>query len=338
MDRRNCRTIRQLDVLNWDLCPDALDTESASITVAGGDVPGTYAGNLLLLDSTLYCVGTVAPGNCNTKLTLLLPDTLFDRDLIYTEPQIVPTSCGEFLVDRITAEWILQPDPDYALPYVTVANSDTTLFVAPEPDENGVYSFLSYIRNLRRRFGVVLRFALSRSGITVTIRRASPRQHTLIHKDGHTLVEALTWTSSGVAKITTIQPIDTGEVDEDEQKIYRTEIRDWYLAADGSVSEQIPEHRAEGTWEKLPVSEKDDPEEKATERFEQAKRSDHKIELRTDVSMAVGDGFRLRYAGAVYEGTISCIRKKSGESRCLYRSGDFATTLTEKVRSSLRKE
>ena len=334
IDPRSCETIRQLNALNWDLCPDALDTEPSSVTVSGS-VPTGWSEKLLLLDGMLFVIGPVAPGKSgSTKISLLLPDTLFDRELIYAPPEITPQTIGDFLAGVITAEWILQSDSFYALPKLTVTSADAAPFVAPETDEkSGVYSFLDYLRGARRDYGVTLRLSLTENGLAATIRQAAPQEHSLRHDDGHTTVESLVWASNGVAKITTIQPVDTGEVDEEDQKIYENETRNWYLSAEGVPSETPPQARAEGSWELLPVSENDDPAEKAAERFRQSRSSEHKIELHSDAAMAVGDSFRLRYEGSVYSGAVAAIRRKSGESRPLYRSGELATTLTDKVRS-----
>ena len=334
IDPRSCETIRQLNAMNWDLCPDALDTEPSSVTVSGS-VPTDWNGKLLLLEGALFVIGPVAPGKSgSTKLSLLLPDSLFDRDLIYAPSETTPQTIGDFLAAVITSEWIRQPDPVYALPKLTVSSSDAAPFQAPEADEeSGVYSFLDYLRGMRRDCGVTLGLSLTGDGIAATISQAAPQEHSLRHDDGHTTVESLVWASNGVAKITTIQPVDTGEVDEEDQKIYENETRNWYLSAEGVPSETPPQARAEGSWELLPVSENDDPAEKAAERFRQSRSSEHKIELHSDAAMAVGDSFRLRYEGSVYSGTVAAIRLKSGESRPLYRSGELATTLTDKVRS-----
>lgn len=339
IDPQSMRTLARLTAQSWDLCPDAWDTESSSISVTGA-VP-QHAKKLLLAQGRLYFIDAVTPEKgSSAKLSLKLPDHLFDRELIYApDPEDPPATIGGFLEDTITAEWIEQADSVYALPKIRIVNEDETAFIEPEADEDsGLYSFLDYLRTVRRDHGVTLSFAQDGGELLLRIHKAEPRTVTLIDGDGKTTVEKLTWASAGVAKITSIQKVDTGETDEEDQKIYETQVRDWYLSAEGVPSETPPQTRAEGAWEKLTVSEKDDAAEKVAERFQRSRSSDHKIELHSDEVMAVGDRFRLRYKGAVYEGTVSCVRQKSGESRALYRSGDFATTMIDKVRSSLRKE
>ncbi|MBR5093450.1 MAG: hypothetical protein IK095_00010 [Oscillospiraceae bacterium] len=325
-------TLSRRDVLSWDLCRDAYAAENSSVTISGDDIPGSMAKNWLKLDGAVYLIGTVTPGKGTTKLTLRAPEEMFDRPLLYQE-EAQPASIGAFIAATIAAGWTGQTDLVYATPYLQVAVLDESAFVPPETDEEGMWSLLDYIRAVRRSRGVVLRFSVSRDTLRIEIRHAQTRTHALEADDGHTVVTTSAFSASALAKISTIQPVDTGEVDEQGEKIYAREVRDWYLAADGSVSETLPASRAKGEWKSTVLSETDDPEEKVTELFAASNSSSHKIELSSDVEMAVGDRFRIRLNGEMTEGTVEAVRISSGESLPLYKSGELATTLTDKVRS-----
>lgn len=323
---RSFRTTQQRTVLTYDLCLDSLETEAASLTVAGDDLPGSVTRQFLILNGAVYLAGTVTPGNGDTKIAVLPADEIFNRALLYDETETPPATVGAFLARQITAQWINQPDSAYAMPFLTVANHDATPFAPPERDDSGLYSFLDYLRAMRSRYGVTLHFTARWNTLSIEIRTDTPGRHTLIHGDGHTKVESAAFASSGVAKVTTVQTVN--------------DIRqavNWYLATDGTISSSVPQNRAEGIWEMLPISENDDAAQKAAELFAKTTSAAHKIELHTDVPMAVGDSFRLRYNGEVFTGHVSAVRQKFGERWPLYRSGDLATTLPEKVRS-LRKE
>ena len=82
IDPQSMRTLARLTAQSWDLCPDAWDTESSSISVTGA-VP-QQAKKLLLAQGHFYFIDAVTPEKgSSAKLSLKLPDSLFDRELIY---------------------------------------------------------------------------------------------------------------------------------------------------------------------------------------------------------------------------------------------------------------
>ena len=326
------RTLSQREALDWDLCLDALGAESAFVTASGDDIPGSMAQNWIVLDGAVYLIGTVTPGKGTTKLALRAPEEMFERQILFAGDRGAGT-IADFIAAEIAAGWSGQTDAVYATPYLAVRALDSTPFEAPEADENGIWSLLAYIRSMRARYGIRLRFAVRRDTLQIAIERPTPRSHSLVAEDGHTSLQSSAFSSSSLAKISTIQPVDTGEVDEAGEKIYRRDVRDWYLSKSGAVSETVPPDRAKGEWKSAVLSEKEDPEEKVGQLFAASNGSSHKIELYSDVEMAVGDRFRIWLNGELMEGTVVSVRRKKGQPLPLYRSGELATTLTDKVRS-----
>ena len=145
-------------------------------------------------------------------------------------------------------------------------------------------------------------------------------------------LQADTYARTAVAKVTTVQPVDTGEVDENEEKIFETQMQDWFLASDGSVSNTEPPSRAQGEWVTTVVSEKNDAQEAASAIFAKNGES-HKLQIWSDTRYQVRDSFRLRLkSGEVITGEISAVTRVRGDRRWLYQAGSLPVTLTDKVR------
>ena len=138
--------------------------------------------------------------------------------------------------------------------------------------------------------------------------------------DGHTRLISSSMSGDAVAKITVVYP--TGE------NTYAHTY--WYLAADGSISNSAPANRADGKWALIEIGEDDDQREKVQELVDGNARS-YKIEFWSDVDMAVGDTYRMRLNGAVFDGVVTAKFLSSADNRIRYSSGDLATTLTERV-------
>ena len=101
---------------------------------------------------------------------------------------------------------------------------------------------------------------------------------------------------------------------------------DYYLKKDGSIVTVCPpdRERVSGEWV---VSDSETPEEIFAKNT-----ASHKIEWMSFKKLGLYDPVRFRLNGSVYESYITYIQKSSSDSRYRYRSGELATTLTEKIR------
>lgn len=326
------RTTLQRPLLDYSIYLDSLNTEKSTATLEGDDLPGTLARQFLVINGRVWWIDTVTPGKGTTQFSILPPDEIFNRKILYGGETAL--TIGGFIRDMINAQWVNQADTAYALPYIEVTNLDLVAFVPPEIDENGVFNLLEYIRMVRAKHGVHLIFTLDYNTLEITIEDEAPQTHTLVLNDGHTQLSSSSFAQSRVAKITAIQPVDTGEVDEDNQKIFERVSTDWYLTTDGQATDVEPTNRAEGDWAIIVLSEKDDPAEKVTEEFAKNGES-HKVQLWTDEPMAVNDRFRIRLNGQVFEGGVVAISRRKGDNRTLYTSGELVTTIQERVRQNI---
>jgi hypothetical protein len=320
----------QREALDYKLTLDSTAAEKGSITINGDDIPRSLAGSWLLFDGKPYFIAQITPKTGKTEMAVLPVIGLFDRDLLYTET--AETTIGGYIASLINSEWITQSDSVYATPYIAVTSEDTTDFEQPVLDDNGVFNLLDYINLARAKYNIAVRASIDKNTLRLNIRKETAKVHPLVLNDGHTQLANSSFSSSSVAKITVLQKIDSGEVDENDEPIYNISTTVWYLAADGTVSDTIPEERADGSWKTIVISEDEDPQEKATEEFSK-NASAHKVELYSDVNMAVGDTVRVRLNGEIFEGQINSIMQKKSENRKLYRIGDLPTTLQEKINS-----
>jgi hypothetical protein len=173
---------------------------------------------------------------------------------------------------------------------------------------------------MARRKGVEIAFSWNNSGIIAAVRTHPVRTHTLVDGDGLTQLISNSVSGDAVAKVTVVYP--TGE------NTYAHTY--WYLAADGSISNSAPANRADGKWALIEIGEDDDQREKVQELVDGNARS-YKVEFWSDVDMTVGDTYKMRLNGAVFEGIITAKFQSSADNRIRYSSGDLATTLTERV-------
>lgn len=312
-------TLAQRDTDDYSLVLDSIGGEKSSLTILSEDAPSFLFGNWLILNGDVYRIGGASPKSGKTKLSLLPVDTLFDRVLAYEESNAA--TIGAYIAGIISSEWINQSDSVYATPYITVTNTDTTPFVAPITEDDGTFNFLDYIREQRQANNVVIHATYSGNTLALTISKDTPVIHPLVVNDGHTQLISSDFKATAFAKITVFYKADAESA---------TVVSDWYLAADGTVSSTVPQDRASGEWGAISISGDEVPADAAAEEFEKNETS-RKIELYSDVQMAVGDKARIRINGEVVEATVTGIYRKCGEIRTRYKLGSLVTTMTEKV-------
>lgn len=306
---------RQATGLGHDLVLDSLDKEVSTVFVPADSITRNDVGNWLIACGNVYIISQLKPGDVNTTLSLQHPLDAFSRSLIYEEPA-AGQSIGGFIAECLRKNWIDCDDPVYAIPYLTVSNSDTTPFVPPEVDNNGLFNLASYCRLMRRTYGVAVVFRLSGSQLACTIGAAPAASRQVLFTDGRSQLKSVDYGASGTAKITAIQD-GVPSV--------------WYLSESGEISQSVPERRASGAWTTLAVSSSADVATKVAETFAKG-RSGHKVEFFSELDLNVMDNCTLRIRGESLNSYISCKRKRSGDDRYHYKAGDLATTASEKLR------
>lgn len=309
------RTQRVMDVIASAMCLEASTKEASTITVTDTEVGRDNAGSWLILDGSVWLIDRITPQEGRTLFQCLSPMDAFARPLVYTEPQTGAT-IGGWIAQMLAAHWRDQQDGVYAMPYLDIQNADTTAFVAPTLDENGLFNLTDYMRQVWQLYSVKTSFALSGNSLQVRIAKVDRPSRNVVFTDGHAQLETAAYSRSGVAKITVIQA---------------GTATDWYLSDAGTASTEIPDRRAQGTWEVLTLSDRDIPEEKVRAAFAKNAES-HKVEFWSDRQYSVYDNLTIRLNGEVLKSYVSYVGTRSTDERYLYKSGELAITAAEKLR------
>lgn len=306
---------RQVTGLDYDLVLDSLDKDTSTVSVPADSISQNAVKSWLIACGNIFMISQLKPGDVKTTLSLQHPLEAFTRSLIYEEPA-AGQSIGGFIAECIQTNWIDCDDPVYAIPYLTVSNSDTTPFVPPEVDNNGLFDLASYCRLMRKTYGVAVAFKIAGSRLVCTIGAAPAASRQVLFTDGRSQLKTVDYGASGLAKITAIQN-GVPSV--------------WYLSESGEISQNVPDRRAAGAWKTIAVSSSADVAAKVAETFAK-ERSGHKVEFWSELDLNVGDTCTLRIRDDILTSHISCKRKRSGDNRYYYKAGDLATTASEKLR------
>ena len=324
------RTIKKAYVLSSSLTLDSLERETSTVTIKGTDVGRGNTGDWLIVDGNVYQITVVKPQNDRTLLTLGSPLDAFSRP-IELEAQHDGQSIGGFVADQLRTHWIECLDLAYAVTYLDVSNYDTTKYIPPELDTKGCFELPDYCRLMRKSYRTAVRFADAGDRLICTIAKQPEAARQVSFADGHSQIQSVDYSAVGVAKITAIQDVDTGTTDDTGNAITERQRTTWYLSEDGTVSQNIPARRAQGSWTTISVGSDDDVEAKVIETFAKNK-SNHKLEFWSDRDLSVHDDCTFFVYGELLQSYISYKRKSSTDKRFYYKSGELATTATEKLR------
>lgn len=324
------RTIRKATVISSALTLDSLEADTSTVTVVGTEIGRSNTGDWLIIDGSIFRISNVKPQTDRTLLTLTSPMDAFSRPLELTE-QAEGQSIGGFVRDQLNEHWVSCEDTVYAMPYLVVSNLDTTFYVSPETDNAGCFKLAEYCRLMRKSYRITVKFVDLGSSLVCTISKAPVTARQVSFEDGRSQLQSVDYSSSGTAKITVLCDTDTGEKDEAGEAITVRERSIWYLSESGEISQTIPARRASGEWATISVKKAGDVEKKVIETFARNK-ANHKLEFWSTVNLSVQDDCTFLVYGELLQSYISYKRKSSEDKRFYYKSGELATTATEKLR------
>lgn len=328
------RTIKKATVIASSLVVDSLDAETSTVTVVGTEIGQSHTGNWLIIDGSVFSISNVKPQNDRTLLTLVSPLDVFSR-LLELDEQPDGQTNGGFIADQLQRGWVEEADPVYAMPYLAIVCTDSTAFQPPELDGSGCFKLPDYCRLMRKSYRTTVRFTDSGNNLVCTISRPSAAARNVSFEDSRSKLQSVDFSSSGTAKLTVLRDVDTGEKDANGEAIMARERYTWYLAEDGSVSQNIPARRASGIWGTISIKEKDDMQAKVVEAFAKNK-ANHKLEFWSSRDLSVQDDCTFQVYGDTLKSYISYKRKTSEDSRWYYKSGELATTASEKLRGAIK--
>lgn len=309
-------TFGQADVTEFSVPLASSGGNTGSVTVVG-ELTQAFTRQWLIMQGRIWYTTEVNPDNGLTNITVADPLAAFGRTLVYSTP--ATNILGEYIKDVAENEYINLADTAYDMPYLTVTNSDTTTFTPVAP-EDGLFSLENLMRDAQAR-GLFLTFDFDANGLSLSITPGDATEYPVVVGDGHTQLISETYSQTAIAKVTVISDLGYPH--------------DYYLSIDGTISTTPPVNRASGEWVTVKQGE-DNLLDTATAVFAENIQS-HKIEFYSDIQLDLYAHVNVRLKGKVYASRITYVGIMSRESRYLYRCGELATTLTEKVASASSK-
>lgn len=176
--------LASLTALDWELPLWAEDDEQGRVTIFG-EQPD-YSGQWACINGGLFFISGSAPDSGSTKLTLRLPRYAFSRELPYSGTG--SETYGEFIAGILTAEYIGQADAEYAMPYLSVSNTDKTAFTFPV--ESGKLYALSDIWTAAEKAGVRFVFSTAPEALTLTVETGEPKTVNLFSGNAGVIVSS----------------------------------------------------------------------------------------------------------------------------------------------------
>lgn len=323
------RTVLMGTAESWSLPIASADGDTGQLALAEY-APAEHTGNWVYVLGQIYRIAQATPSNNQFTATLADPATAFDRQAIW--PDAPETTYGAFIKAALERDYLNCADAAYKVPYLQITNTDTTALTAPELDDTKLYK-LSDIITTARAAGVRIRFGIDGDKLAVDISTGTGTEHNILFTDGRAQLETESYSADTTAKVTVLQAQEKAE---DANKDAPTEYvaHTFYLSVSGEITETAPTDRAEGKWAYITCKADETPADKAAEVFA-ANANSYKIEFYSSRRYELYDRVRLRLHGAVFATRITGITLKSGDGRYLYRCGELATTIQQKVKKSL---
>ena len=310
--RKDFKTIASAEVVNYDVPIASISDDVGTILLYDTTVTRGNEGDFLIMDGHIWLIEQVAPTDMQTTVTVADVAAAFDRLPPFVEEG---DSIGSFLERQLVDHYRNISDLDYRMPYLEITNLDNTEYLGPTVTD-GLFNLRTYMRKVNRLRDVQVLFFVSRDKLNILIHPRQRPSHNIIFEDGTSQLISRSYSRSSIAKVTAYQ-FGIGHT--------------YYLSSDGKVTQEEPVFRAEGKWEVLALEETEDLEEKVLDIFSQNSNS-HKIEWRSTKPYDLYDTVVLRLDGGLMSSYVSYIGISSADARFYYKSGELATTLTERLK------
>ena len=312
--RKDFKTYASAEVVSYDVPLASIEDDVGTIILYNSTVTRGSEGDFLIMDGHIWVIDQVTPDEMQTTITVGDIASAFDRPLPFSSDG---NTIGDFLAQQLIAHYRDIADLAYRMPYLTITNLDKTEYLGPTVTD-GLFNLRTYMRKVNRLRNVQVRFSVSQDKLIIHIEPRQRPSHNIIFEDGTSQLLSRSYSRSSIAKVTAYH-----------QGIGYT----YYLDANGSVRDTEPVHRAEGKWEVLALEEHEIVEERVQDIFSQNSNS-HKIEWRSGKQYELYDTVVLRLDGGLMSSYVSYIGISSSDNRYYYKSGELATTLTERLKGA----
>ena len=310
--RKNFKTVAAAEAVSWEVPLASIEDDVGTITLCGTSVSRGNEGDFLIMDGHIWLIDQVSPEEQQTVVSVVDVRSVFDRLLPFAESTL---SIGAYLAQELENHYKAVADDAYAMPYLQISNTDVTEFLGPTVTD-GLYSLKAYMRKVNRLRDVQVQFSVSGDSLLIAIFRRDRPTHNIVFDDGRSQLVSRSYSRSSIAKVTAYQ--------------FGVAV-DYYLDENNNITTQIPIRRAEGQWQVVALEDEADMTERVSDIFSQNSNS-HRIEWRSSRAFDLYDNTRIRLDGGLMTSYISYIGISSSDNRFHYKSGELATTLTERLK------
>ncbi len=312
--RKNFKTVLSAEVVSWDVPYSSIENDVGTLVLYGTAVTHGCEGDFLVMDGHIWVVEQVTPDQNQATVSVVDVTSAFDRLLPFAGGG---ETIGVFLAEQLFTHYKEVADTAYAMPYLKITNLDNTEYLGPTVTD-GLYNLQTYIRKVNRLRDVQVLFSIDKDTLIIRIEPRQRPSHKVAFGDGTSQLISQSYSRSSIAKVTAYQN-GVGH--------------DFYLSENGDISQTEPLRRAEGSWEVLALEETESLDERVQDIFSQNSNS-HKIEWRSTKEYALYDTVILRLDGKLLSSYVSYIGVSSSDNRFYYKSGELATTLTERLKGA----
>ncbi len=306
------KTVISAHVISWDVPLNSIEDDVGNVVLYGTEVNYGNEGDFLIMDGHIWVIEQVTPDRAQSTVSVGNAAAAFDRPIPFTEEG---TTIGSYLAQLLNDHYKEVDDPAYQMPYLNITNLDNTEYLGPTVTD-GLFNLKTYIRKVNRLRDVIVRFSVEWDTLNVTIEPRQRPRHQVVFDDGVSQLISQAYSRSSIAKVTAYQ---------------NGAAYTYYLSADGTVTDTVPTHRAEGSWEVLALTENEVLEDRVQDIFSTNSNS-HKIEWRSTKAYDLYDTVVLRLGSQLMTSYVSYIGISSGDNRYYYKSGELKTTLTERLK------
>lgn len=312
--RKNFKTYASAEMVTFDVPLTSITDDVGTIVLYNAAVTRGSEGDFLIMDGHIWLIDQVTPDEMQTTVAVTDVAGAFDRLLPF---EAEGESIGAYLAQQLIDHYRDISDTAYQMPYLEITNLGNTEYLGPTVTD-GLFSLRTYMRKVNRLRDVQVLFSVAQNKLNVLIQPRQRPSHNIVFGDGSSQLLSRSYSRSSVTKVTAYQ-LGEGHT--------------YYLSADGDICTEEPAFRAEGKWEVLAVEETEDLQEKVQDIFSQNSNS-HKIEWRSTKKYELYDTIVLRLDGGIMTSYVSYIGISSADGRYYYKSGELATTLTERLKGA----
>lgn len=306
-------TLKMCTANNYTLVPYSIFDTLSNINIAQNINVAT--GDFIVCQHGVFIVKTSKIENGQTNITMRQISTLFDRNMLYEEPQENIT-IEEYIAFIIQTKFAGLADTYYAMPFIQTQQPTTkTPFIKPVTDEHGLFNLKSYLAYVRRLKNIFVTYTVINNVLQISIEKQQPATFNVDFSKGTYELLAESYSETSVAKITAINNLTQ---------------TDFYLLKNGAiVQDPASEERANGVWETITISNSDDIENTVANEFAKNSHS-HSIEFATISAFPFYANLNIANKTQLLTSYVSQITITASDNRFYYKSGELKTTFIEK--------